>query len=140
MNNDYLIHYGVLGMKWGVRKKRNYNKSIRRINERYKKKASKVEAKRNEKNSAKIDKKLAKLDRKKNLAKNYQKVTYNTKLRERFFYNEATRAKAAKYMTDNNMSYSKASEKAKGDAMRNTLILAGVVGGLSVAETIARRR
>lgn len=52
---------------------------------------------------------------------------------EKFFYNEAVHKKAAKYIVDNNMSMSEATKKAKGEAWRNTAIIIGAIGAVSVA-------
>lgn len=35
--NDFLIHYGVKGMKWGVRKSPNYATGVRKRNDEYEK-------------------------------------------------------------------------------------------------------
>lgn len=46
MNNEYLIHYGVLGMKWGVRKdpQRAYSKARKKLS-KIQNKAFKLQAK-----------------------------------------------------------------------------------------------
>lgn len=58
---------------------------------------------------------------------------------DKILFNDATRKRAAKYIVDNNMTMSEARKKANKDAIRNTAISLGIIGGLSVAE-IARRR
>lgn len=56
MDEDYLVHYGVLGMKWGVRKDKRYKYTSMRT-KRLTKKAAKATEK-GKKNAGKINEKL----------------------------------------------------------------------------------
>ena len=145
---DYLAHYGVLGMKWGHRKKqplpvsdtrRNYDRTKSAYKKAKKQYSNTIDA------ATKIAKKKsqyeeAKAVRNVKYQKNYQKVTANSTIGEKLTYNNATRRKAAKYMTDNNMRMDQAKSKASAEARRNTGIMLGIYGGLTVASLIAQSR
>ena len=81
----------------------------------------------------------AKYKRKNAINEQYRKIQSKSSLGDKILFNSATRKRAAKYIVDNNMTMSEARKKANKDAIRNTAISLGVIGGLSVAE-IARRR
>lgn len=81
----------------------------------------------------------AKHKRKNAINEQYKKIQSKSSLGDKILFSNATRKKAAKYIVDNNMTMSEARKKANKDAIRNTAISLGVIGGLSVAE-IARRR
>lgn len=53
--------------------------------------------------------------------------------KDKIIYNNATRKKAAKYIVNNNMTVKEATAKSKKDAWRNTAVIMGAYGGLSVA-------
>ena len=81
----------------------------------------------------------AKHKRKNAINEQYKKIQSKSSLGDKILFSNATRKKAAKYIVDNNMTMSEARKKANKDAIKNTAISLGVIGGLSVAE-IARRR
>lgn len=92
-----------------------------------------VAAKGQELNKAKTEYKSAKKERKNAITKTYNELEKKATLGEKLTYNSATRAKAAKYVVDNNMSVADATKKAKGDAWRNSAIMLGAYGAVTVA-------
>ena len=76
--------------------------------------------------------KQVKKERKNKIAETYQKINEGATRKERFIYNNATRKKAAKYVVDNNMSIADAKKKANKAAIRNTAILLGAYGAMTV--------
>lgn len=166
--DDYLEHFGVKGMKWGVRKqkvlnaKSEYKKARKAYNKSYNKaynysanhlysqfatKKGKAESENrwdqaisdaNRYNSAKSAYKSAKRERKNAIKDTYKDINKNTSFYEKVMFNDATRKKAAKYVVDNDMSVSEATAKANGDAVRNTAILLAACGSINVANKIVR--
>ena len=127
---DYLEHFGVKGMKWGVRKQKVLN-----AKSEYKK-ARKAGLGKDQLNSAKSAYKSAKRERKNAIKDTYKGINKNTSFYEKVMFDDATRKRAAKYVVDNDMSVSEATAKAKGDAVRNTAILLAAYGAVSVASRI----
>ena len=77
--------------------------------------------------------KKAKNERKQAIKSTYKEIQKNSTFGEKFNYNNATRKKAAKYVVDNNMSISDAKKKANKEAIRNSAIILGTYGAISVA-------
>lgn len=90
-------------------------------------------------NKATLEYRKAKQARKESINKNYDKINRQTSLGSKLMYNEATRKKAAKYMTDNNMSMSEATKKANNVAKRNTAVVLGVYGAVAVGTLLKNR-
>lgn len=155
---DYLEHFGVKGMKWGVRKqkvlnaKSEYKKARKAYNKSYNKaynysanhpysqfvtKKGRAESE-NRWEQAKSAYKSAKRERKNAIKDTYKGINKNTSFYEKVMFDDATRKRAAKYVVDNDMSVSEATAKAKGDAVRNTAILLAACGSISVANKIVR--
>lgn len=94
--------------------------------------ANKAETYREARKEYKQAKKDYKQLRKYELDKAYKEVDKQTTKGEKLFYNEATRQKAAKYVVDKNMSVEDAKKKANNVALRNTAVILGVYGALTV--------
>lgn len=86
-NDDFLIHYGVLGMKWGVRKDRNSSSSKRREkakNTRKQLKAVRKSRKKAMKNRSilpekELDKRINRLEKEKKLKELTEEEIYKGK-------------------------------------------------------------
>lgn len=91
-------------------------------------------------NSAKDAYKQAKVERNKKLNSAYDDLQKNTSLGEKMLYNDVTRRKAAKYVVDNSMSMEQARKKANKAAARNTALLIGAYGAVTVASLYASSR
>lgn len=81
-SEDYLIHYGVLGMKWGVRKKKSSNNSFNNYKSRKTKKLERKSSKAMLKSN--------------NLKKFSENKAYNKKERDNFARNSAKQDSKAK--------------------------------------------
>lgn len=82
----------------------------------------------------------AKKERKTQLKNTTKELNKKASFGEKMMYNDATRKKAAKYIVDNNMSVSEATNKAKGEALRNSALLVTAVGAYTVASLYAAKR
>lgn len=89
---------------------------------------------------AKKDFKQVKKERKEKLKESYKDIKRNSSIVEKVLYNTATRKKAAKYVTDHNMTIADAKKRANSDARRNTAIALGVIGATTIAEIAIRRK
>lgn len=83
---------------------------------------------------------LDKAIRKNKIDEAREKVDTSTTKLEAAFFGDATRRKAAKYMVDKNMSLKDAKKKANKEAIRNTAILLGAYGGLTIAQMYAEQK
>lgn len=70
---------------------------------------------------------------------NYNQLKKNDSAADILLFNRATRKKAAQYMTENKMSMSEARKKAHKEAIRNTVISLGVIGGMTLAQMASDR-
>ena len=154
-DNNELYHYGVPGMRWGHRKAqpfsakatghriaaklydvnaRTYAKSNRTLSSMNKaarttqlKKAAAAQQAANAKSAVKKAKKQAIND-------TYNKLQSNASRKDKLLYNNATRKLAAKYVVNNKMSVADATKKANKAAIRNTAIVLGVYGAMTVRQ------
>ncbi len=85
-------------------------------------------------NRAKDAYKTAKNERKTAIKDVYKTMNKNASIGEKLLYNDATRKRAAKYVVDNDMSYTEASKKAKNKAKRNAAIFMGIYGAAVVSK------
>ena len=175
-NFDELYHYGVLGMKWGHKKR--YKATLADAKLAYKKRNSSIQKRydigmadieknykrgqmlsdKDQKRELDLDdmarrdwakskaiykdaKRKAKYDYKTNVAKtkdayknNYKQLKSESDALDKLVFNSATRARAAKYMTQNNMTMSEAKKRARKDAVKNTATTLAVIGGLSLVQ------
>lgn len=164
--DDYLEHFGVKGMKWGVRKqkvlnaKSEYKKARKAYNKSFnkaynysgthpvsqfvtKKGKAKSENAWNQAssdadryNSAKSAYKSAKRERKNAINDTYKDIKKDTPFYEKLMFNDATRRKAAQYVVDNDMSVDEAIKKSNSEAIRNTAMFIAAYGAVSVASVI----
>lgn len=81
-NNEYLAHYGILGMKWGVRRYQNKDGTLTPAGKRRYADPDPSYAKaHNKKNKVKYmsDKDLTEINKRLNLEKNYKELTRKKK-------------------------------------------------------------
>lgn len=128
--DEYLEHFGVKGMKWGVRKQKVLN-----AKSEYKK-ARKAGLGKDQLNSAKNAYKNAKRERKNAIKDTYKGINKNTSFSEKLMFNDQTRWKAAQYVVDNDMSVDEAIKKSNSEAIRNTAMFIAAYGAVSVASGI----
>ncbi len=122
MSNNELMHYGVLGMKWGKRKTSLGN----RYHSRAARSVQKVADEHRAKAVASQKKYDIKRERKQAINKAYQNIIKSESVGSRMTYQKDVYKKAAKNMINKGMDQKTAVSKAKIAAWRNYgLIVAG---------------
>lgn len=90
-------------------------------------------------NTAQKSYKTAKKDYKKTVKNNYKEIKKNASIGDKLVYNNATRKKAAKYMSKyENMTMAEANKKAKGNAKKNTALLMAAIGTVAVGNYVSK--
>lgn len=90
-------------------------------------------------NAAQKSYKTAKKDYKKSVKSNYKEIKRNTSVGEKLIYSNATRKKAAKYMSKyENMTMAEANKKAKSDAKKNTALLMAAIGTVAIGNYVSK--
>lgn len=158
--SDELMHYGVLGMKWGKRKavptsstaskvqstKAQYKQAKKDYNKAYNKAYSyssrhTIGQFTNKKKKAESNRRWNDAYDKANAVEkaktDYKQAKTERKDKINSIYNDATRRKAAKYVVDRNMTMQDAKNKANADAVRNTGIILATWGGITLASLYA---
>lgn len=129
---DDIMHFGVKGMKWGVRRSKYYmdDGSLTRYGKL-----------RSQKRSMSPDRyKKLKKQYKEDVNNQYKKIKGGTSLGQKLLYNNATRKRQAEYMVNRKMSEADAAKKAKKDAWRNAAWMLpasaayGVIAGKYIGE------
>lgn len=87
-----------------------------------------------------LQKQKAKNDNKLKVQQTYDHLNERASKKENFWYNNATRKKAAKYIVNNNMTIEQATKKAQGDAKRNIAAMLAIYGSITMAELYALRK
>jgi hypothetical protein len=86
-------------------------------------------------------KRAARIEKNERYRENYKNISDKTTLGEKLMYNDATFRKAAKIMTKNqNVTVSEAMKQAKGEAWRNTAIMVGAYGALTLGAMYASNK
>lgn len=87
-----------------------------------------------------LQKQKAKNDNKLKVQQTYDHLNERASKKENFWYNNATRKKAAKYIVNNNITIEQATKKAQGDAKRNIAAMLAIYGSITMAELCALRK
>ena len=165
---NYLAHYGIPGLRWGVRKYRdasgNYTASgkaryvkdkvaaIQRDIDSFKGIKNGVKTKTGKQVLTRKDvddavsglesskrRREAKFSRKYDIAKARQDIDRQTGTLKKLVYNSRTRDLAARYVVDRNMTISDATKKAEGAAWRNSVAFVGLYGAAALISLKAFR-
>lgn len=157
-----LMHYGIKGMKWGIRRKSAFQPTLpavarKRINKKavagvaagaaaagaaaagarklYKKRKADIESGAYaERKAAKAAKRAAKKQRRADIKKNYKEIQKSAGVGQKLLYNNATRKLQAKNMVDKGMSREDAAKAAKKTAWRNTGLMLGAYGAAAAGQ------
>lgn len=129
--ND-IMHYGVRGMKWGIRKSKYYRDdgSLTRYG---KLRASKHKMSPDQ---YKAQKKKLKSD----IDKKYADIQSNTRLGQKLIYSNGTRRRQAEYMVNRGMNKYDAARKAKIDAWKTGGIAAAAALAANVGSRVAYKK
>lgn len=129
--ND-IMHYGVRGMKWGIRRSKYYKDdgSLTRY--------GKLRANKHKMSPDQYKAKKKKL--KSDIDKKYREINLNTGLGQKLLWNRATRRRQAEYMVNRGMREQDAANKAKRDAVRNTAVITAAQLAGTAATNLAYRK
>lgn len=112
---DYLMHYGVRGMKWGVRKKYyNSDGSLTRYGT--------LRSKRKSGEMSGADYRKAKRKYKADVRNQFSKIDRSTSLGQKLLWGRSVRKKAAENMVNKGMSREDAEKAAKRSALKSAVI------------------
>jgi hypothetical protein len=91
-------------------------------------------------NEAHLKYRNAKRERNSQIKETHKQINKNSSLGNKIVFNDATRRLAAKYVVDNDMSMADAQSRANKDAVRNTAIILGTLGAVSLGNLYLKNK